>query len=83
MDWRNSYAARHPRKGLMVNLLLCGALGLLGLGVSAPILTLEKFYIFGNTVSLWSALRQLIAEGEWGLFVLIGGFSVVFPIEKL
>jgi paraquat-inducible protein A len=63
--------------------LLLGALGLLGLGVSAPILTLEKLYIFENTVSLWSALRQLIAEGEWGLFILVGGFSVVFPVAKI
>ena len=67
----------------MVNLLLLGALGLLVLGVTAPILTLEKFYIFANTVSLWSALRQLIAEGEWGLFALLGGFSVAFPIAKI
>jgi paraquat-inducible protein A len=67
----------------MVNLLLLSALGLLAVGVTAPILTLEKFYIFANTVSVWSALRQLIAEGEWGLFALVGVFSVVFPMAKI
>ena len=46
-------------------------------------LTLEKFYVFSNTVSLWSALGQLAILGEWGLFLLVGGFSVVFPLLKL
>ena len=27
-------------------------------------------------------LQQLAAQGEWGLFVLVGAFSVVFPILK-
>lgn len=82
MAWRNSYAARHPARGLVVNLLLLLATGLLLLGLYAPILTLEKFYVFGNTVSLASALRQLAAEAEWGLFLLVGTFSVLFPLLK-
>lgn len=83
MTRRNSYAKRHPRAGWLVNLLLLAALGLLVAGVRAPILTLEKFYFFDNTVSLWSALRQLIAQGEWGLFALVGGFSIAFPTAKI
>ena len=66
----------------MVNLALLGSLGLLLYGLQAPILTLEKFYFFSNTVSLLSALRQLAQEAEWGLFVLVGTFSVLFPILK-
>lgn len=67
----------------MVNGLLLLALGLLLLGLAWPVLTLEKFYLFANTVSLWSALMQLIAEREWGLVLILGLFSVVFPILKI
>lgn len=83
MGFTNSYAFRRPLAGAVVNLLLLVALGLLAYGLQAPILTLEKFYLFSNTVSLWSALQQLAAEAEWGLFVLVGSFSVLFPILKI
>jgi len=82
MSFLNSYAARHPLRGVTVNALLLGALGLLFYGLQAPILTLEKFYFFSNTVSLLSALQTLAREAEWGLFALVGTFSVVFPILK-
>ena len=82
MSFVNSYAFRHPLRGILVNLLLLLALVLLFYGLQAPILTLEKFYLFSNTVSLLSALQQLAQEAEWGLFALVGTFSVVFPIVK-
>lgn len=82
MSLTNSYAFRRPLQGVLVNLALLGSLGLLFYGLQAPILTLEKFYIFSNTVSLLSALQQLAREAEWGLFALVGLFSVVFPILK-
>lgn len=82
MSFTNSYAFRRPVQGVLVNLALLGSLGLLFYGLQAPILTLEKFYFFSNTVSLLSALQQLAAEAEWGLFVLVGTFSVLFPILK-
>ncbi len=83
MGFRDSHAAHHPLQGVVVNLLLAAALGLLVAGLRLPLITLEKFYFFHNTVSLWSALEQLRAEGEWGLFLLIGLFSLVFPVIKL
>ncbi len=83
MGFTNSYAYSHPLRGLLVNLLLLAAAGLLAFGLVTPILSLEKFYFFSNTVSLWSALKQLAAEDEWGLFVLIGCFSVLFPVLKI
>ena len=83
MSFSDSYAFRHPWRGGVINLLLIGALALLIYGLQAPILTLEKFYFFSNTVSLLSALQQLATQGEWGLFVLVGAFSVVFPILKI
>lgn len=83
MSLRKSDAARHPVEGLLVNLLLLTALFLLIAGLSLPVLTLEKFYLFSNTVSLWSALSQLVSEREWGLVALLGLFSVLFPVLKL
>lgn len=83
MGLSNSYAFRHPIRGLIVNLLLLCAAALLFYGLQAPILTLEKFYFFSNTVSLLSALQTLAREAEWGLFVLVGSFSVLFPLLKI
>lgn len=82
MSFSNSYAFRRPLIGFLVNLAILGSLGLLLYGLQAPILTLEKFYFFSNTVSLLSALQQLAQQAEWGLFVLVGTFSVVFPLLK-
>ncbi|MDJ0740658.1 MAG: paraquat-inducible protein A [Gammaproteobacteria bacterium] len=82
MSLTNSYAFRRPAVGVLVNVALLASLGLLFYGLQAPILTLEKFYVFSNTVSLLSALQQLAREAEWGLFALVGAFSVVFPILK-
>jgi len=83
MSFTNSYAFRRPLQGVLVNLALLAALGLLFYGLQAPILTLEKFYFFSNTISLLSALQQLAQQAEWGLFALVGIFSVVFPILKM
>lgn len=83
MSLENSDSARHPLHGLVINSALLVAFVLLIIGLRAPILTLEKFYVFSNTVSLWSALVQLAKLREWGLFLLVGGFSVVFPILKI
>lgn len=82
MSFHNSYAVRHPVRGALVNALLLLALMLLFYGLQAPILTLEKFYLFSHTISLLSALQTLAREAEWGLFALVATFSVVFPILK-
>jgi paraquat-inducible protein A len=83
VSFTKSYAFRHPLAGLLVNLGLLTALGLLALGVSTPVITVEKLYLFNNTVSLLSALQQLAGQEEWGLFLVIGVFSIMFPILKI
>ena len=83
IGFRNSYAARHPLTGVLVNLLLLLACALLALGLKLPLVTVEKFYFFGNTVSLLSAIGQLWQGEEKSLALLLGGFSVVFPAIKL
>ncbi len=83
LNIRNSYAARHPLRGVLINLLLLLACALLALGLKLPLVSIEKFWFFGNTVSLLSAISQLWQEGEKGLAVLIGSFSLLFPVVKL
>ena len=83
MRFKNSYAVRHPLTGVVINLLLLLAMALLVIGVKWPIITVEKFYFFDNTVSLLSAVRHLWEQSEWALALLIGGFSLLFPVFKL
>ena len=68
---------------LAINVSLVAALVLFAVGLFAPLLTFRKFFIFSDTVSLASALWQLLQEGHVPLFLLIAAFSVVFPLAKL
>ena len=83
MNFRASYAYTHKAPGLLVNLFLLLAAGLLILGLTIPVISLEKFYFFGNTVSLLSGIQALWQEQERGLAVLLLCFSVVFPALKI
>ena len=76
-------AALYPTESKIINLSLAVALALLGIGIFAPMLTLQKFYLFSNKVSLASGLLQLLQEGQVFLFVLIFAFSIIFPFFKL
>ena len=78
-----SLATQHPRWSVPINLGILAALALFGVGLFAPLLTLEKFFVFSSTVSLYLALQQLLAEGQWLLFALLTGFSVMLPLGKL
>jgi len=52
-------------------------------GIFSPIITLEKFYFFDNTVSIASGLLELIDERQFILFIIILLFSIVLPVLKL
>lgn len=80
---RPSLRTHFPPQALAINLLLVFASALLLFGLFAPLLTLERFLIFANRVSLYGGLGDLWVQGEWFLFILIGGFSVLFPLLKL
>ena len=72
-----------PKQGIVINLLLLGALATLIIGVTAPLLTLEKLYFFENTVSLFSTITELFSQKEWFLFIVIAVFSLCVPIIKI
>ena len=78
-----SLIQRRPFLGFVLNSLALITLALFLVGVFAPLITLEKFFIFTNEISLYSGLKELLGEGEWLLFSVIAVFSVVFPALKL
>jgi paraquat-inducible protein A len=56
---------------------------LLGVGLVAPIITLKKFVLIENTFSVLSGVIALFQEGQYFLFVVILGFSILLPLLKL
>ena len=76
-------AKRHPGLSPWLNGLLALAFGLLVVGVFAPLMSLEKFFIFTNRVSLASAIGDLFKEGHWALFLILAFFSILLPLAKL
>jgi len=70
-------------KQLLINLLLLLALIFFAIGVYLPVFTLTKLLIFNNTVSILSGLWQLVAEGEYLVFILIFSFSIILPVSKI
>jgi paraquat-inducible protein A len=64
-------------------MLVMTSLVLLAIGVFSPLMTLNKFYLFENQVSLFSALADLTGQGEWLLFLVIFVFSIIFPMIKI
>jgi len=70
------------RRRLVVRALVAASLALLVAGAVAPLLTTERFYFFSNTFSLASGLRQLAAEREFLVLIVILLFSLCVPVGK-
>lgn len=79
----NPVAKLFPRQTMQLRLLVLLAVVMLGVGLVAPIITLEKFILIENTFSVLSGTYQLLLEGRWFLFAIIAGFSIVLPLLKL
>ena len=77
------FAKNYPVARIIVNTITLLTLGLFFISLISPLFTLEKFYFFANTVSLFSALLSLIDKGHLFLFLIIFVFSIVFPVFKL
>ena len=65
-----------------LSLVLILALVLLITGLFSPTMTMRKLVVMKHTMSLASGLVTLWKNGQYDLFVLIGVFSIVFPIVK-
>ncbi|MCU7939999.1 MAG: paraquat-inducible protein A [gamma proteobacterium symbiont of Bathyaustriella thionipta] len=77
------FAKNYPVARIIVNSLTLFTLVLFLISLISPLFTLEKFYFFSNTVSLFSALLSLIDKGHLFLFLIIFIFSILFPVFKL
>ena len=72
-----------PRSARRLRLLVFAALALLLTGLFTPVLSLEKFFVLSNTVSIAGGAAQLVAEGKWFLFLVVFLFSILLPALKL
>lgn len=68
---------------LIVPLLLVLSAFFLALGLVLPLVRFEKLYFFDDTPSLIDIVQSLWTQGNGALAILVGLFSVVFPIMKL
>jgi paraquat-inducible protein A len=64
-------------------LLLVLAAIFLTLGLFLPIIRFERLYFFTETPSLLELVAVLFREGDVALSLVVGLFSIVFPIVKL
>ena len=70
-------------QGIAINILLLCSLVALVIGVTAPLLTLQKLYFIENTISLISTIQVLYRDHEWMLFTIITLFSLCVPVIKI
>lgn len=68
---------------LVVPALLVFSALFLALGLVLPLVRFEKLYFFNETPSLIDIVVSLWGQGSGGLAVLVGLFSIVFPVIKL
>ena len=68
-------------KALRWLLILATLLFLLGLFL--PMITISKFMVINNSISIISGLAELVSQGQILIFLTVGIFSVVLPICKI
>lgn len=78
---RLSAHARGPDRLLGLGLVI--ATLLLVVGWTAPMMTVERLFLFESDVSLVGALLALWRDSEYLLCAIIALFSVLFPLAKL
>lgn len=79
----STLASRHPKKNIIIMLLLLVSSVLLGIGIFAPMMTLSKFVWIEQQFSLFAGTMQLFTDGQYLLFVILLAFSILLPIAKL
>ncbi|MEQ8604772.1 MAG: paraquat-inducible protein A [Marivibrio sp.] len=63
--------------------LLVGALALWVAGVTTPLLTVTKLFVWTDQIVIAQAIAQLIAEGETPIALVMILFTLVLPLAKL
>jgi len=67
----------------LLNGLLVFASLLLAFGIVTPMMTLSKFVVVTNTFSVFSGIVELLNKGQYILFIVLSGFSIVLPVIKI
>lgn len=70
-------SSRYLRWLLLITSLLLAA------GFVTPMLTITKFMVVSHSFSILSGVWQLLLDGQWFLFIIIGCFSILLPIAKI
>lgn len=71
------------RPTLILPFLLLSALGLLAVGVTLPIVTVERLLLLRTPYSILDVTLALFDSGEWLVACIVGTFSLLFPAAKL
>jgi paraquat-inducible protein A len=80
---RRALAATVRGADRWLGLALAGALGLLVLGWTWPMMTIHRLVWLEDQVSLLDATAQLYRQGDWLLFAALAVFAILFPLAKL
>lgn len=64
--------------GLLLVAAIC-----FGLGITLPIIHVEKLYFFEDTPSLIEIVAEMWTAGNWLIVIAVVGFSILFPLMKL
>jgi len=67
----------------VLRLLLIASTLLFIFGLFLPLITISKFIVINNSLSVMSGLTELIHSGQILIFLLIALFSVVLPLVKI
>ena|ERR1051326_4059494 len=66
-----------------VPILIATSCVLLGIGLSLPLINVEKLVFWKNEYSVFTGVVNLAKQGEYLLAAVLFFFSMVFPIAKL
>ena len=66
---------------IYIVLVIVGAI-LFVISIFSPLLSVNKFYIFTDTITLASIISDLFHENEWLLFFTILLFTIIIPVIK-
>lgn len=52
-------------------------------GLFLPMITISKFIIVKNEFSVISGILELFSSGQYLLFIVVAGFSIILPLLKI
>ena len=78
-----SIARDFPAEAKLLTVILLVNATLLAVGITAPIITMNKLIFIENTFSILSGCAELLREGKFFLFIVITCFSILLPLLKI